>query len=377
MHLHFIAPLPAIRKRTRLVKMVRHFILRGFQVQFHGWERQSGEAQSLCWEEPGLQELTILKGGGYASGRARAMYPLWMLAVFFRVLWLGRHQTLFCLGWETAFPALLAARFTQSVIVFDDADRFSMILKLPRPFSSVLQYLERWTSRHVLLHIVPSFSRYEWRNPNMVPLRNTPLRKDFEAAAATPKDSFEHSLTVYANGWLGETRGAPEFLDLANRLEASGASVRFLIAGRVDSPAGEALIQHPLVIFYGEVDQTRALALYRHADVVLTYYDPKVPINRKAESNKWGDCVYFGIPFIVNSEVETANPFVEMQAAFAVPYKDTEGLFRLIYKWTDDLSPLKHASTQLELFRSDYPVFDDQLDHILQRIQENPNAINQ
>jgi hypothetical protein len=369
MNYYFIAPLPAIKKRTRISKMTSVFASLGVNIKFYGWEREKGESLSLRSDDEYSSESVILRGGGYSSVMARAMYPLWMVVVFFKTLNLGRGKTIFCLGWETAFPALIAAKITGATIIFDDADRFSLILTLPRLLSSLLHRLEYWASRKSYIHIVPGFSRYEWRNENMIPLRNTPLREDFETALGESEEIVE-GFVVYINGWVGDTRGAPIFLSLADFFHSKKLSICFIVAGRVDSKSGNLLVKHPLVKYYGEVEQSHALALYKKADIVLTYYDPAVPINRKAESNKWGDCVYLGVPFIVNSEVETAREFIETGAAFSVAYGDVEGLANLICKLMDDPIILEDASKKIYSLRENYPSFDDQLKNVFKLVRE-------
>lgn len=367
-NIYIFAPLPAINKRTRISKMVRHFLSRGLKIQFYGWERLGNEANNLAYGHDLVEEKLILHGGGYSSSRARLMYPLWMIACFIRTLMIGRKKIIFCLGWESAFPAIIASKITGSKVIFDDADRFSLIFSLPRIVSKILINLERWTSRKSLTHIIPSFSRYEWRTPNMLVLRNTPLRRDFEAAINSTNKSENDPFTIYANGWLGETRGAPIFLKLLNNLQKSNTNVKMILAGRVDSPNGHLLANHPMSTYHGEIEQRKALEFYQKSDIVLTYYDPAIPINRKAESNKWGDCVFFHTPFIVNSEVETAIPFLESGAAFSVPYDDAEKLTELISALIIDRSLIHNAAENLERFRLDYPIFDDQLDLIINLI---------
>jgi len=361
--LAIFAPLPAVRKRTRLAKMVPIFQSRGYKVRFFGWERAPGELEE--WRSTNLDERTILRGGGYASRQARLLYPLWMAATFLQVLRLGRGANVFCLGWETAFPALLASYFTGAQILFDDADRFSLIMRLPGPLHGVLQSIERWTSRRVTLHIVPSFSRYEWRGPNMVVLRNTPSMNDYHLARRSLYRPPSTGLVVYANGWIGETRGAPVFLQTLQKLAAVAADVKLVIAGRVDGPSSVDLMNHPLVEYRGELSQVDALAIYGEVDVALTYYDPVVPINRLAESNKWGDCVFLRIPFIVNDEVVTAAPFIDGGAAWAIPYSDSAGLADLLIKLSRDRRMLEYRKGSLDNFRSEYLPFDQQFNCII------------
>ena len=365
----FIAPLGAIQKRTRLAKMAALIRARGDELLFFGWEREAGELETLRSTDPGVREQVILRGGGYASRWTRLFYPLWMIAVFLRVLGLGRDKALFCLGWETAFPALIASRFTGARVVFDDADRFSMIVRLPGPLHRGLEALERWTSRHAALHLVPSFSRYDWRHERMLELNNAPLLADMERARANAPTRPDASLVVYANGWIGETRGAPVFLKALDLIEAHGLDIRMVIAGRVSGPGAQDLIGHPRVRFLGEVSQSEALAQYAAVDVLLTYYDPAVPINRTAESNKWGDAVFFGTPFIVNAEVETARTFVGNGAAWAVPYQDAEALVDLLEALARDPARIREAAENLAGFRRAYRVFDERMTEILDMAQ--------
>ncbi len=370
----FIAPLPTMRKRTRLSKMVPQVLRTGRDILFYGWEREVGEVEKFRTDSPRVQEKIILRGGGYSSKRARLMYPIWMIMVFFCVLRLGRNRLIFALGWETAFPAQFAAMLTGSQIVFDDADRFSMILRLPGPARSLLQRLEQWTSHRVALHIIPSFSRYDWRHDRMVVLRNSPLEADLAEARNTVLQRPKSRLVLYVNGWIGETRGGPIFVEALEIAAERGLDLHVLIAGRVEGEAAPKLVGHPNVTFFGELSQREALAWYTVSDAVLTYYDPAIPINRKAEANKWGDAIYFDCPIIVNSEVETVHHFIKAGAAFAVPYNDASALVALWEHLMETPEVLGDARSALTQFKLDYPIFDTQFDMLLKRVVQEVEA---
>lgn len=366
-----IAAATSVNARVDLAKMPEALLRHGFSVRYLGWERISGELNSKKSAREGLSERSILRGGGYVNDRVRFMYPVWMISVFFHVLLLGYKRTILCVGWETAFPAHVAALVTRSRIVFYDADRFSMILNLPKALLALLQILERWTSRKSVLHVIPGRSRYEWNTPNMFVLRNSPSSKDLTAAKLKAVVREDRPFTIYLNGWLGHTRGAPIFLKALKKLECSEISFCCQVAGRIDSPEGASLIEHPLVKYHGEVSQIDALAIYAEVDVVLTYYDPSVPINRKAEPNKWGDCVYFGTPFIVNSEVETAQEFVDAGAAFSVPYNSVAELTDLLIDLASNKHRMVAARTALNQFQPDYPPYEEQFDALAILIKKN------
>lgn len=359
------APLTSPLDCTNLAKVTSLMLERGFQVRFFGWKRMRSE---LLKSVDGLKVQTILCGGGYVSRRARMMYLVWMLVVFWQVLRLGRDHSIICRGWETAFPARIAAFFTGARIIFHDTDRFSMIIRLPRFLKSLLQSLERWTSHACALHIVPGFSRYEWRHDNMLLLLNTPMRRDLEAARNTAPPRPEAQLVLYANGWVGETRGAPVFLELMERISDADLDIHLVIVGRIDGPKADRLINHEMVTYLAPVAQSVALSWYSSVDLLLTFYDPAIEINLKAESNKWGDAVYFKTPFIVNSEVETARIFTNSGAAFSVPYHDVDALLTLVKSLVNNEESLAVAKTRLSAYADSFPVFDDSVSHILNRI---------
>ena len=364
----FLAPLSALRKRTRLAKMAQVMRRKGVRITLLGWERTPGELDALRWEGEGVTERAILHGGGYVSNKARAMYPLWMIVVFWHVLRLGRGKILFCLGWETAFPAVIASMFTGSKVVFDDADRFSMVIRLPGPLHRLLTSLEEWTSRRSFLQIVPGWTRYEWRNDNMLALRNTPLREDFEAARAAAPPRVDADLVIYVNGWINWDTGSPVFLKALDKLRETDLKVVMHVAGRVVSAPGKALVKHPSVVFHGELRQREALGFYPASDVVLTFYDPAVAINPHAESNKWGDCVYFGKPFVVNTEVRTAQHFADAGGAWQVPYRDVDALVERLKLLAREPQLLAEAGEKLHTLRDAFPPYDEQLDEILNRL---------
>ena len=236
--------------------------------------------------------------------------------------------------------------------MFDDADRFSLVVNFPSAIRRLVQALEEWTSRRVLVHVIPGWSRYDWTAESMFMLRNTPRAEDIDEALSLEVARPEADLVVYANGWLGDTRGAGVILEVLRRLEQSSLNVAFLVAGRVD--------------YRGEISQLEALSLYSVSDVVLTLYDPSIPINRYAESNKWGDCVACGVPFVVNSEVRTAKEYVDRGAAWAVPYADAAGLAALLETLPSG-DRLREATLAVSEMRAQTPLFAERIDELLDR----------
>jgi len=106
--------------------------------------------------------------------------------------------------------------------------------------------------------------------------------------------------------------------------------VRLLIAGKVGCEDAKNLIALPCAEYLGELTAEESLATYYRAHLAFTFYDPQIEINRIAEPNKWGDCVATGTPFITNTEVQTAEPYLQNKQCLAIAYSDHEGLARIL-----------------------------------------------
>jgi len=189
-------------------------------------------------------------------------------------------------------------------------------------------------------------------------LRNAPIQSDYQNALKREGRQKRGELVVYFNGWIGETRGAPIFLKIMQEANTRGIPIKMLVAGRLAGVSSLALAELPNVTYYGNLDLPDALELYRDADVALIYYDPNVEINRLAESNKWGDCVFLNTPFITNSEVKTADQFFHRGAAIPVPYSDDDGLLRTLVGLIERPARLIECREALQQFESEYKPFD-------------------
>lgn len=321
-----IAPVSALSRRLRLYKLVM-FIKKNkpnWHVNHIGWERNEGEAQENMLTNTPIDKKILLKGGGYGGAKVKLMYFLWMLKVFIYSFSIPKGTKVWALGFESAFPLLLMSKIKKYDLYFDDADRFSMVFKFPKIIKSCIEKLEVLTSRNVYKHIVPSLSRYNFNSDKLFILRNLPSEDELNKA----KEIFNErqwpkaKLIIYVNGWLGRDRGMDIALKLSEHF--SKEDLIILLAGRIDCDEAKTLSEQENVVYLGNLSNAEALAGYYASDYVLTYFSPKVEINRLAESNKWGDALATGCGVIVNTEVESFN--YENLESIRFPYDNVESL---------------------------------------------------
>lgn len=364
MKLNIIAPLPNIAKRTRLVKIEECGKKVFSVIEFYGWQR-------LPNEHVDNHRNVLLKGGGYSSKKARLMYFIWMIKVFFLSLTFKKDEVVWALGFESALPSILAAKIKGYRVIYDDADRFSSLFNYPNIIKNIIIRLEKYSSVNAFKHIIPGIERYDFDSPNFFILKNTPTREDmmkadkFDLDEKIVKFLSNFSFIIYVNGWLNEGRGLKIIYEVAQKTPMLG----FLLAGRIDSKFAENMLALENVIYLGEVPQYEALAYYRVCNFVFTYYDPKIPINRLAEANKWGDALQYTIPVIVNSEVVTAQYLRDAGASISVDYENAEHLIKELQDVLNTGCKYQDLVNSMSKLQRKFPTFDVQLEKLFQEMR--------
>ncbi|EIJ2379549.1 hypothetical protein LIO03_004650 [Vibrio alginolyticus] len=372
--LKIIAPLSSLSNRTRLFKLATYLNeeKQNVNITHIGWERITGEREEKFLKSANISKKILLKGGGYGGRKARAMYPLWMVAVFLYCLFfVNSRATVWALGFESAFPSLLASKVKRYKVIFDDADRFSMVFKFPKPVKALIEYLEKYTSINVDCHVVPGVTRYDFKSTKMYTLKNLPNKSVVVKARSSFKKSNvnwpKSKLVIYVNGWLATTRGMKTALEISKHFNSQ--DVGFILAGKLDCIEAEELAKKEQVLYLGCVGNEEAISAYFASDFVFTYYDPDSAVNRHAESNKWGDAIATNTAVIVNSEVETANWIINAGAAISVPYKDTKELIQRINNVLFSNSEVEVFKRNIEKFAIQNPTFfEDGLDEVFNKV---------
>ena len=271
-----------------------------------------------------------------------------MLKLFFKSFSFKKNQHVWALGFESAFPLVLASKIKGFKLYFDDADRFSMLFKFPKPLKKLLQWFERSTSRLAYKHIIPVKERYDFDSEKFHILQNTPSSNEINKAIEITKTKkwISAKVVININGWLGPGRGMKTALELCNALDKE--NVAFILAGKLDCEEACDLAQKENVQYLGDVSNALALSSYFASDFVFTYYDPTSEINRLAASNKWGDAIQTGVGVIVNDEILTARYLHDANVTLSHPYSDVISLTDSINEIIKDMSKLNKIKKNLK-----------------------------
>jgi glycosyltransferase involved in cell wall biosynthesis len=324
-----IAPVGTCARLVRTQKIVAVLRSIGLTVVHLAWEREEGDDAPM----EGVERRVVLTGGGYQTGGLGKLYLKYARACSRELATAPQGTGVYALGLFGALAVLLAPRSRRLNLLFDHNDNISLSMPLPAPVKRVVEWVEARAIRRANIHLIPGEFRWPRADANRRIVPNVPSRAVLDSALNLAKErgyARPEKFTLYANGWLAPTRGMASLAAAMKLLEPG--LIHVLLAGRIEAEdAGlQELMSRPDVEFIGSVGNDEALALYLRSHAALTFYDPALEINRLAEPNKWGDCIATATPFIVNSEVRTAEPFLDQQASFAVPYADAEAFAALL-----------------------------------------------
>lgn len=355
-----IAALPCAKKRIRLKKLIEYKNSQQEKVYFYGWNREDNIDKL---NEELYQRDFLLKGGGFVNNKARLMYFLWFFVVLKKCLSFSKDDLIWAMGFESAFPAIIASKIKGFRVVFDDADRFVLLFKFPTIIKKIIRFFEIYTSINSLLHIIPSRERYDYNSKKFKVIKNTPTEEDLiKSKSYIIENSLNEfintrGITIYVNGWLVKTRG----LDVILKLLDINKNFKVLIAGKIGDDYAKKLLENNRVYYAGELEQAEALSLISYVHFIFTYYDPLVPINIYAESNKWGDAIFFGKPVLVNCEVLTSKFITEECAGFSCKYKDVESLSLFVDNCFNDINIYNSLCENMYKLKEKYKSFDEQI----------------
>jgi len=294
--------------------------------QFNCWLRKSTSQAKL--DDQASSRVKSLYYNGYEGSKWLVLhYLVWMLKIFFYTLTqFPKDNIAFVSRIDSALPFYLAAKLRNLQYVFLDRDCMHLSYKWPAPLKRLIKYIETKVAAAALKHVIPGQSRNFTHKDNVVIIPNSPhsitLQKAQAIASTLRRDD---ALTVYINGWLKPTRGIGFIAEAVEKL-SQNANIKFIVAGEVASPEGQRLISLSNVNYLGNLDNAQALAYYYISDIILAFYDPSLEINRKAEPNKWFDCLMLNKLFITNSEIETAQIWLEKECCLGIEYNDSDAL---------------------------------------------------
>ena len=337
-----------LKDRVRLSKIIGYLVNR--KANFELWKKEGEESLNFRYKD-------IIK----SSSNKKIEYVKWLVFLFISLL-KRNENTFFVSGFESALVVYVRSLFFKTNYIFDNPDNFYQSKKLPVYLRKLILKIEKAIIRRSIITLVPDKSRilgYNIPDEKFRVLKNFPSKNDIEKSLKMNKPLNE-KLVIYINGWLVPTRGL-KMIDQFIKMLQDNLDIQIIIAGKKEG-LGD-ILSSKYVTYKGVVDSIQSLSFYQLSDLVLTFYDPSLEINRKASPNKWGDAIITKTVPILNKGIETTDTYFPKGGYFSIEYGDFNELYNLIMRIYDDRLILQEKIKDLK----ENPTYfwEDQMSEIL------------
>lgn len=325
-----------MEERVRLNKLKEILLTKKEDFSYWGWLR--GNKYKKINVEYTINHLWV--GGGYANKFLIFHYPVWILLVFLKALYLKKNDHVYAVGLDVAVPVYLASKIKNFKYIFDNPDNFSLTYNLKGKKKDYVEHIEKIIAKNANYHIIPSEARFPKLFGNEIYIPNFPLESEYLKALQIYNDSQKSTFNtndikndkrfkIYINGRITPQRGSKWMSKVIDKLDENLFLI--IVAGDINCADLKKILKSKSnTLVYERLPNYEALSIYLMVDIVYAFYDPSIPINVKAEPNKWWDCVKCQVPFVSNSEIETLQIFKEKKACFDIQYNNVDSLLKLM-----------------------------------------------
>lgn len=314
---------------NRAIMMSESLSKNKYQVELISWNRGHEEIivskkRDYLIKRFSFQTIKIPKIGIIIS------YFIWWIFLFF---YLFRKNNYIChvQGLFSYFPIFILKIFRKITVVYDLIDYVADSFVWNLPIKRIFQYMENYCIEYSEGVIVvdlykQDLSKVKIKNIEVVTNCPIDIRKNLLSIEKS-NDTF----LIFYGGAIYKVRGIREVCNAIKDLE----NVKFYIAG--NGPDLEEIRDFCKsqinVCYLGLLSGDEALKWTYKADVLPVFYDPIIPINRKASPAKLYDAMMCGTPVIVNCEAHQVAAIVKNEkCGLVVPYGDIKELRDAILK---------------------------------------------
>jgi len=311
------------------IKIAKSLLQNGYDVKILTWDREGKKCE--CENVNGVNiHLFRFKTLGFSSWCLSPYYLVWWIYVF--IFLLKNNADIYHVenlyNFIPVFPIKIIKR---KKIIYDISDFFADSFDWPKFIRKLVSNFENFCLGFADgIIIVDKYRRKQISNPlvrNLAIVMNCPQN----ITRKQKIQKIEEDFVLYYGGWITETRGIKQICRAIQDLEG----VRLIIAGF--GPDEKKLMpifqKQKNIEFKGLLNKIESLEWTQKADLILGFYDPKIPINRLASPNKLFDAMMCGTPILANSEALPVAAIIgEEKCGSVVPYNDIERI-RNVISW--------------------------------------------
>lgn len=335
-------------------------------VDFVTWSRDDDKTTAI--DPTNVTTIPIMEEGSKENSKLKLIYLYlkWMVRLFFYFI-RNKEKYFICSRFECCFPIFFLSFFKDIKYVYADRDSLHTTYKWPKPVKFILKFIETLMAKRSAVHLIPGESRRYTNYNNVIVIPNMPtswaLSKSVQIFNSRVNVFPKDKVIVYVNGWVVDVRGRKHIINSLQNKKLLQIC-HFIFAGNFDLELVGIINSSANVTNLGRISSEESLSYYFDSDFVVTLYDPSLEINRKAEPNKWWDCVATNTKFIANEGIDTLKLFDEAIEYIKVDYSDENSLCDYLLSLNNKIQSSKRVNCS--------PTFNSELwDHKFNLVLDN------
>ena len=319
-----------IRSNAQPVRVMKEAISlsnHGYLVNILFWDRDSKNSR-IEFKDGVLCTYFGLKAP-YGKISLVPYLLIWWIYEFLFLL-KGNYNVIHSCCFDTLPPAVIIKLLKKNKIIYDIFDFYSESFppNIPQKVKNLIRAFELYLLQFADSTIIVDESRISQisgaKIKNLGIVMNCPIDLTIQNRSVNKREKF----TIFYGGLIAKDRGLNELIEAIK----NNPDIDLVIAGM--GPDEDFFL--PLfsktanVEFIGWINYDRYINLTLNADLLFAFYDPIIPNNLLASSNKLFEAMMCKKPIIVNEETSMSYIVFKENCGAIVPYKKTEKLKSVI-----------------------------------------------
>jgi glycosyltransferase involved in cell wall biosynthesis len=285
-----------IYEDIRLAKEVQSLLNRGNSIILFCWDREQKISRIKKQKQVKNFQEVIFHLRAPNGPIILLLLPFWWLFIFFRLLGTD-WDIVHAINLDSIIPASFAAKLMRRSVIYEMHDTYEDHILLPKPLRSFALYIDKIFMKLAKAVILVDNSRIQ--ELNGIPNKNVTIIYNAPTDTKTTPMNLGKKYIIFYAGLLTKHRSIENVVAAIQDLR----DVELIVAGYGDQIKQIEMFTQIFpnkIKFVGEIPYSEVLNYTASSDLLFSLYDPKIPLNRYASSNKLFEAMMCNKPILVS-----------------------------------------------------------------------------
>lgn len=283
----------------RLEKEIATLDRAGYSVILICWDRNRNNSRfSQVARKNNYFQITMRLRAPFGV-KILPLLPIWWCFVTFHLL-KSKYEIIHAINFDSIIPAAIISKIKRKPIIYEMHDTYEDHILLPRWLRNIFVYIDKLVIKVVNFIIIVDESRIEEfngiPNDNIAVIYNSPPDIQINEIA---KEENKNTFSIFYAGSLSKGRSIEKVITAVHKID----NIEFVIAGFGDQ---EQMVQEEAskslgkIRYIGKIPYDVVIEHTLTSNLLFSLYDPMIPLNKFASSNKLFEAMMSRKPVLVS-----------------------------------------------------------------------------